>query len=145
FVGSYGVLVVDQTGATLVTDGRYAEIAEGMVSDAKVLVQPLIKVDDWFRDFFRARGYERVGFEGSLAWDEVERLKKRTRPAKSRLVESAALVHQLRRVKDESEIRAIARAARIADAMMEAAQTAARPGTPELELSQLIRRTAEDL
>jgi Xaa-Pro aminopeptidase len=144
FIGSYAVLVVDTSSATLITDGRYAEIAEGMVSDAKVMVQPLIKVDDWFRDFFSERGYKSLGFEGTLAWDEVERLKKRTRPSKGRLVESASLITQLRRVKDEVEIKAIARAARIADAMMEAAQTAARPGTPELELSQLIRRAAED-
>jgi Xaa-Pro aminopeptidase len=145
FVGTYAVLVVDTSKATLITDGRYAEIAEDMVNGAKVMVQPLMKVDDWFRDFFRSAGYKTIGFEGTLPWDSVENLKKRVRPAKSRLTEAGRLIRDLRRVKDESEIRAIARAARIADAMMEFAQTEARPGTTELELSQQIRRAAEDL
>jgi Xaa-Pro aminopeptidase len=145
FVGSYGILVVDTTSAALITDGRYAEIAQGMVKDARVHVQPLSKVDEWYQAFFSKAGYRKIGFEGTLPWESVQNLKKRVRPAKSQLVEAGEMIRELRRVKEDSEIRLIAKAARIADAMMEEAQSAARPGISELELSLLIRRTAENL
>ncbi len=145
FEGSYGLLMVDRRSARFVTDGRYAEIAESAVTGAKVHVQPLTQVSEWFSGFFKQRGYGRLGFEGSLTVDSHENLKRWLRAAKTKTKKADGLVEDIRLCKDESEIRTIARAARIADRMMQAAFDALKPGMTELELSKLIRRSSEDL
>lgn len=145
FKGSYGTLVVDRAGAWFLTDGRYAEIATGMVAGAKILIQPLSDVDRWFAAFFKERGYGTLAFEGSLTLDEHDTLRKRTKPAKTKLVkDEAGMVRELRLVKDDAEIALLAKAEKLADRMMLAAWEIAKPGVSELEISKFIRRAAED-
>ncbi len=145
FGGTYGLLVVDRRGAHFFTDGRYAEIAASVVSGAKIHVQPLAEIDGWFADFFRDRGYGTLGFDGSLTVDALDSLKKRLRTAKTKTAKASGLVEEIRIRKDESEIRAIAKAARAADRMMQAAFDALKPGVRELDVARVVRRAAEDL
>ncbi|MDK2973260.1 MAG: Xaa-Pro aminopeptidase [Candidatus Sumerlaeota bacterium] len=144
FDGSYGVLIVDRSGAFFITDGRYAEVAEHLVTCAKIDIQPLARTDEWYREFFRQRGYDRLGFEGSMSVDAFENLKGQVRPARSKLARTGGIVEQLREIKDPGEIKIIAKAAKTADRMMEAACEHLKPGVTELDLSRLIRRSSEE-
>jgi len=146
FKGSYGILVVDREKSWFLTDGRYAEIAAGMVFGAEIRIQPLEKVDAWFAAFFKERAYRTLAFEGSLTLDEFDTLRKRTRPAKTKLVkDETGLVRELRIVKDAEEIALLAKAEKLADRMMLAAWDILKPGVTELEISKFVRRAAEDL
>lgn len=145
FRGSAALLVVDRRGAYFITDHRYTEIAESIVTGAQVLSTPMTDIDEWHRAFFKKRGYRKAAFEGTIAFSQLARVKKWLAPAKTKLVEMGTIVTGLRAIKSDAEVKIIARAARIADAMMEAAMAAARPGTTELEISKVIRRAAEDL
>lgn len=145
FVGTYGLLLVDTRGATFITDGRYAEAAEGCVQGARVLIRPLMKSDEFFRDLLRKGSYDLLGFEATLPYGEFETLRKWARQAKTKLRKAPPLVEHLRRVKDEEEIKAIAKAARVADRMMEAAWDALDPGTTERDVSRAIRHAADRL
>jgi len=145
FKGTFGFLVVDHRDAHFITDGRYAEIAEGVVRGAKIHVLPTNGQREFLVGLFRGLGYKYLGAEGTMTVDDWDTLKDRVRPAGTRLIREAGLVASLRRVKDESEIKIIRKAARIADQMMEAACEALRPGAKESEVDRVIRRTAEDL
>lgn len=145
FRGTFAHLIVDRDKALFVTDGRYAEIAEGVVRDAKIEILPLRDADAFFRALFRREAYRSLGFEGTLTVDEHAVLRRVTRGAGTHLEREPGLVGRLRAVKDKGEVRLIRKAARIADRMMEEAFAAARKGTPERDIVRIIRRTAEDL
>jgi Xaa-Pro aminopeptidase len=143
FDGSYGKLVVDARNARLVTDERYAEIAAGMVTGAKVVVQPLTGVDAFLTTLLAESGYKTIGFEGTMSFNEAEHLRGIARRAKAKLAECAAIVRDLRRTKDAEELKRIAKAAQIADKMMAAAFEALAPGVTEIEVARVIRAAAE--
>lgn len=144
FDGSYGALIVDRSKAVLVTDGRYAEAAGAGLDGIRLEIQPTKDVPAFFSKLYADLGYAKLGFEGAITVAEHESLKKATRKAKTKLEEAGGLVADLRRTKDDAEVKTIAKAARIADKMMKAAWDAAKPGMPEAELSKLVRRAAED-
>lgn len=145
FSGSYGVLVADERSAHLITDGRYAEVAGEMAQGVRVHVQPLAGIDEWFRRFFQRGGWGRVGFEDSMSVAQLGLFRRRMRGSGARLVATEGVVEGLREIKEEGEVRLIARAARLADRLMELAWAEARPGVREADLSRMIRRGAEDL
>lgn len=145
FRGSAALLVVDRSGAHFITDNRYTEIAEKAVVGARVLSTPMTKIDEWHKEFFKKQGYAKAAFEGSVAFSRLATIKKWVAPAKTKLAEHGDIVTGLRAIKNDAEVRIMAKAARIADAMMEAAMDAARVGVSELEISKTIRRAAEDL
>ena len=144
FDGTYGVLIVDQRRARFVTDCRYTESAQSIVNGAHVLEQPMKDVKGFFRDLLKKADYESVGYEGSITVDEFDSLKSWTRGLKLKLSKQEAHILEMRAVKDESEIRIIRKAAKVADLMMQAALESIRPGVREIEISRLIRRAAED-
>ncbi|MCB2156977.1 Xaa-Pro peptidase family protein [bacterium] len=143
FEGTYAILVVDQRKATLITDSRYGEIAQGMVTGAKVVIQPMVKIKEFFVNFFKKAGYKTIGFEGSLCVDEFDALKGHVRPSKAKLVKTCGLVQSLRAIKDEGELKLIGRAAKIADLMMARAYEMLKVGVKEVDLSREIRFGSE--
>ncbi|MEQ8821077.1 MAG: Xaa-Pro peptidase family protein [Sumerlaeia bacterium] len=149
FAGSHGLLIVDGEAARLVTDGRYWEIAEGLLaesgSSARIVAEPKGGKDEFFKDLFKDLGYGKLGFEGSLSVDAFDKLKERTTGAKTKLAKVSGQVEELRQVKDAGEIKAIRKAAKVADQMMEVAFQNIRSGVREWEVSLAIRRAAEDL
>ncbi len=144
FKGTYGFLIVDTLGATFITDPRYGEIALGMVEGAQIAIQPMTETEKFFADFFRKAGYAQIAFEGTLSIDGFELLKQRVRPSKAKLVKQSKLVTALRAIKDEDEIKLIAKAARIADKAMAAACDAMKPGVRESDIARVIRHAIED-
>jgi len=143
FDGTYGILLVDAGAARLITDGRYTERAEALTRGAKVVTQPMTGADDWFRDLLKASAYRTIAFEGSMTFDEYEVLRRRARAAKSKLEPHTAMIHGLRAVKDDGEVKTIAKAARLADTMMAAAIGALGTGARESDISRVIRHCCE--
>ncbi len=107
FSGSDGILLVSGDGATLVTDGRYAEQSRLEVRGAEVLITDR----KWKEASRRARrrGVSRVGFESSHLSVEIFRIVSRGFEGKWKAL--ADPVGELRMRKDEAEIRAIEEAA----------------------------------
>lgn len=144
FKCSYSWLIVDREKATFITDSRYAEAAEAAVgSFTSLLIQPLQKVKEFFRDTFKAFGYKQIGFEGSISVDEFDSLKGYVRGAK--FEKAGDLLVALRMVKDASEIAIIRKAVKLADKMMAQAIAGLRVGITELEVARGIRFSSETL
>jgi len=144
FIGTYGVLVVDSRKAVFTTDSRYAEMADSMVTGARIVLQPSSGVKEHFQSFFRKQAYARIGFEGSISFNEHALTKDWVRPGKSKLEEAEDIITRLRRIKDDGEVRIIAKAARLADRMMAKAWELIGPGATETEISLAVRRACED-
>lgn len=144
FRSSYSIVVVDDRGATFITDSRYGEAAEKAVSGhRKVVVQPTTRVREFLQGLMSKRGYKNAGYEGSISVDELDAMKKWTRGIK--LVRAGELLMSLRRVKDALELKAIRRAVALADELMEHAIGLLAPGITEAGLSQSVRFHAEIL
>jgi Xaa-Pro aminopeptidase len=116
FTGSNGWVVLGPDRLTLVTDGRYGEqAAEQMVAagvDGEVLVGTTGAATLQLVADACAR-YAAVGFEAAHV--TVLQHTQYTATVTSRLVATIGIVETERRVKDEAEIEAMARACRIAD------------------------------
>ncbi len=145
FFGSYGVLIVDQDSAVLITDGRYTEIAQSMVEGLPVITQPITNVDGFFREHFNTKSYAKTLFEATLPHSRVEKLRSYLGSASQGLKADSSLLNTLRSVKDAGEISLIQQAAVIADKMMSLAHLYALAGTTEASLSQRIRFASEEL
>lgn len=145
FVGSYAVLVVDQGGAELLTDGRYTEIAESMVQGLPVLTQPMSGIDEFFASYFSKKNYATTLFESTLSVSKLDKLKKYLGNGAEGLTANDGMISALRMVKDSGEIELIRRAAVIADKMMATAMLYAAAGVSEASLSRRIRFASEEL
>lgn len=144
FVASYSITVIDGGGVRVVTDPRYGEAAEAALDGiATVVVQPTTNVQDFLRKLFKKSDYKRVGFEGSISVDEYDNLRKLFR--RTKLEKAGHLISELRKVKDESELRQIRKAVRLADRVMGEALDRLKPGLSEQELSRSIRFLMEEL
>lgn len=144
FKCSYSWLVVDANTAWFITDPRYAEMAEkDLTADFKLLVQPTKDVKKFFQAFFKERGYDSAGIETTLTLAELDVLKSYTRGTK--LEKAGDVVSDLRKVKDAHELKLIRKAVSMADTLMQMALAQLQPGLSELQLSQFVRRNAEDL
>jgi Xaa-Pro aminopeptidase len=133
FTGSNGFLLVRPQGrATFITDGRYGEMAEGLVaglSDTDLIVYTS-GMWDVFRD--ATAGLGSVGLEADgVMWSFATDFARET---KVEPVASPGAVERLRRTKDADEIAALADAAAAGDAAFSALRTLAARGTSEREL-----------
>jgi Xaa-Pro aminopeptidase len=129
---SNAALLVDEEGASLFTDFRYAEAARAVEGVEFVQAQRFLlnTVGE------RLRG-RRIGFEASaLGYDAWERL----RDAGLELVPRRGLVERLRAVKDEGELATIREVARITDEAFAALAEERFVGRTERDLSWRIER-----
>lgn len=134
FSGSTAWLIAGRKKATLVTDFRYKEQAEGEVYkgiDIKIDTrEPLVVTCEMVSE---AKG--KVGFEaGSLTYAAFEKL----RSATGGLTPVEGLMGDLRKVKDENEIESISRAAAIGDAVFEEIRGELRAGLSEVDVAARI-------
>jgi Xaa-Pro aminopeptidase len=143
FSGSYSYLIITQDDAHFITDSRYGEVAAALLEDvAQLHVQPLTDVQEWFRKLFKKEGFGTVGHEGTITVNELEYLKGIFRKAK--LSNEGPLITQLRRTKDEEELKSIRKAVRLADRVMGEALDRVKVGMTEAELSRTIRILIEE-
>jgi Xaa-Pro aminopeptidase len=135
FSGSTAAMLVGTDGATLVTDFRYREQAEGEVyRGIKVEIDTrdaLTAIIDMLTDF-----EGKIGFESaSLTYAVFEKLQN---SLKASLVPVEAAVELLRQVKDESELASIARAVDISDEVFAEVVGEIKPGLTEVDIAARI-------
>ncbi len=119
FSGSSGWLLIGRGHAALATDFRYLEQAAAEAPDFEILhIQD--KLSSWWSDFSKPIGRARLGFEAaelSVAGHKALREANAALPASRRpaLVQTNAIIERVRSSKDEAEIDALRRAARLTD------------------------------
>lgn len=151
FTGSAAILVVDEDGLALVTDGRYEEQASaeldaaGVVADLAIgrtaAAQQAIVLD-------RLAAAGAIGLEADhVSWADHGRYASEWFPA-AELVPTGGLVEDLRIVKDAGEVARIEAACSIADRALDAVRGLLDEGPTEsafaLELDTEMRRHGAD-
>jgi Xaa-Pro aminopeptidase len=137
FPSTAGAVVATREGeAVLFVDGRYVEAARKTISCVTVRLakRPLSDAAEWIR---RAK-FERVGFEGDLAFSDCETLKK-TADQVSEWVECGNLVSELRAVKSRSEQALLRRVARLGDEVYLRTLEETRVGMTEWDVRRVLR------
>lgn len=139
-----GWLIVGSERALFVTDFRHYETVESVVTNAEV-VQVGPPFLNGVADVIRGKegsvcGPGSVGFEADYVTYDVYRGLARRLGRRQKLVPTTGLVEQLRVVKDEDEIAAIARAIELTDQTYEYIRSVVRPGMSERAVAWQIER-----
>ncbi|MBI5419622.1 MAG: aminopeptidase P family protein [Deltaproteobacteria bacterium] len=136
FSGSDGALLVSPDGATLVTDGRYAEQSRQEVCGAEVAITDR-KWDEVLKAIRRLRP-ARIGYESRHL--TVEIFRRLSRRMAEKWVALADPVEGLRMRKEEGEIRAMERAAVAASGALLAVLSKGYRGRTESEVAADLER-----
>ena len=133
FTGSNGFLLVRSGGrATFITDGRYGEMAEGLV--AGLADTDLVVYTSGLWDVFRdaTAGLGSVGLEADgVMWSFATEFGRET---KVEPTASPGAVERLRRTKDSDEVAALAAAAAAGDSALRSLRSIGQRTTTEREL-----------
>lgn len=141
FVGSFGDLIVTDSKALLVTDGRYEnaarrdarEVSVEIGAQGKELVPEALGEGAGRRVLFDAEG---VSVARLLEWQSL---------SEAEFAPAPGLLDGLRAVKDEEEIELIRKACRITDAAWDAIQPDLRPGATEIGIALRLAELQMDL
>lgn len=133
FSGTNGQALVWDTGAVFMSDPRYRARAQEIVRTAEVVIYP-DRLTDALGDRLRSAGVNRLGFEASTM-TVAERDKLVPRLEGAELVGTDGAVEGLRRAKDDDEIEAVRRAARLADEAFEWVLGRIEPGRAERDVA----------
>jgi Xaa-Pro aminopeptidase len=136
FSGSAGLLLVDSTSATLLTDSRYTFQAREEVSGARVEICKHGLVRAATESLRRRRGRTRVAY--SAATVTVAQKQALDAGSRVRWVSDGDSVERLRAVKDPSELSAIGEAADLISAVFQRMVPEIRPGLAELAMAAEI-------
>ena len=132
FTGSAGLLLVEERGATLYTDGRYTLQTAEEVKAARVVVPRGGVLPAVLRRLHRSRS-RRIGFESGSGYPLFARLARELGWRRLRAVEDA--VERMRLVKDEKEIAAIRCSVELTAQALAAVLPLVRPGARERDLA----------
>ncbi|MGH9487875.1 MAG: M24 family metallopeptidase [Terriglobales bacterium] len=128
FSGSNALLLLEERGAVLFTDGRYREQARQQAQSASIVVPR--QGDLWNAAAKRAARMRRIGLE----LDHVTLAQRAHWPGSAKGIKSAGgWIEQLRSIKDEEEIDAIERAVRLASSVFAPTLRRLRAGMAETE------------
>lgn len=130
FTGSAGLLLVDEKGSTLYTDGRYRLQASEEVHESRVVVARSATTK---AALGRAARYRRVGFEVSASYRFVRLLADAIGTRRLRAIEGAVEQHRL--VKDEEELARIRRSVELNSRVFQETVALLRPGLAEQEVA----------
>jgi len=144
FTGSYGFLLVSRDTASIATDFRYYEQAEGQAPTFR-LFKAQGGLDAWLGSFLEGLGGKSLGFEaGDVSYALfrqlcaiVEDLPAGERP---KLVPAKTIVERLRARKDASELATLQAAIDLGDAAIEQAIRFIAPGCTEKQVAWEIER-----
>lgn len=141
FTGSNGTLLIDAENALLLTDFRYTEQAadqspefeavDGGSTPRKALAE-------------RMDGLSKVGFDEADMRVKSHRALLEELPEGTALVEAAGIPEELRAVKDDAEIDAIARAAAVADSIYATLADDGLVGRSEIDVAWRIEWLARE-
>jgi Xaa-Pro aminopeptidase len=113
FTGTAGYLLISETAAYLLTDGRYTEQAKNQATQFEVISRSE-RVLETVADLLQQERVSTLGFESDhLTVAEYQQLKTAIAPVATKHVRQ--LVEELRMIKDEQEIECIKRAIRVVD------------------------------
>ncbi|MDQ4095222.1 MAG: Xaa-Pro peptidase family protein [Actinomycetota bacterium] len=148
FSGTNGQVLVNRSGATFFTDGRYEARAASLVRDADIVIYER-RLNDSLKPVIEKAGVRRLGVEAeTMTIGTWQRLKNVL--TKCDVVATSDAVEGLRRTKDDVELERIREAVRVGDATFAAALDAIVPGkSTEREVAlfietELRRRGAEE-
>jgi len=146
FTGTAGTLVMGEGRTVFLTDSRYVTQAHSQV-DADLIVEYKQPTDGVIAQL-NALGYERIGFEGSLSFQQVQDLRDKgdVNWTWEALNEELTV---LRAIKSDAEIALLREAARLNAEAFEEILPLIRPGVSEREISlqlefALKKRGAEE-
>ena len=147
FTGSAGVLLVNERGSVLFTDGRYISQAREEVDGPKVAIgrkAPLLAAASWLvtrrKKLARAAGV--LGFEAEHMTVLARKQLADVVTPVFRLREAPPLVERLRMLKDGEEIDSIRAAVLLGASLFNRALAAVRPGTKETEVAAELEYAA---
>ena len=137
--GTDGAALITRLNSYYLTDGRYIEAAGKALESAFELhaVRADRKYTDILKELFEAENIKRVGFED--AYMTVEQYKNYCEKLPEiEFVPAADLLKNLRRVKDQEEIKNLKAAQRIAEKALQDILKEIRPGVSEREIAARI-------
>lgn len=109
-----GVTLVTKSGSFYFTDSRYIEAAENQIKGATIGMTERSKpFVDWINETLDKTGAKKVGFEDDTM--SVASFRNYEQALHCELVPASGLMHELRAVKDEEEIRRLTGAQRISE------------------------------
>lgn len=146
FTESSGSLLVSDTSRLLITDSRYTLAAESEAVTFNVYTLKKNFVDD-IPDFTKGLCLGNLGFEEDfLTWDlhrkTAEKLAELTPPAT--LLPLNGVVDKMREIKDDTEIRALEKAADMISVILDEVISALKPGVTEKDVAWQIERLAKE-
>lgn len=134
FSGSFAMLVVTQKKSIFLTDFRYVEQAEKETKGFDEIV--LMKKDAFLSlsEAVKKLKIRKVGFESkSVFYEDYKEISKKL-PGVA-MIPTRDAVENLRKIKDEDEIKLMAESARVADSAFPLVLKKIKPGMTELDLS----------
>jgi Xaa-Pro aminopeptidase len=138
FTGSAGILVVEPSTCTLVTDGRYAFQAGEEVRDAKVDITKRGLLRAAAAALGRRRGGLRVAYSPAHVTVAQKATLQGLTGARVRWVDDGGAVEKLRAVKDVGELELMRQAATLISEVFAGVVLQIKPGLTELELAAEI-------
>lgn len=132
FTGSDSTLLITSSKAFLITDARYTEEAEGSAPAFEVVTRRG-GMEKAVGELIRKLGPSRIGFAAD-AMTVAEHRRLASEAKGTALVAAGRHVADLRRSKDDGEIRAIRKALRCAEAAFEEVRAGLRLGMTEMEV-----------
>jgi Xaa-Pro aminopeptidase len=139
FTGSIAVLILTDSGSTLVVDGRYTQQAKAEVKKGiKVIEVPLSSsLIETAAKIIKEDGSSAIGYEDDRL-DVASFNKLKEKLPKSKFYSISKELRENRCIKSESEIDALRKAALIADLAFDCVIRIIKPGMTELEISAHI-------
>lgn len=146
FGGSAGVLVLSQTSAVLVTDGRYRTALDEARAEGRLAAELGVRIapgafEPVVAEVVGSRGQRRVGVEAAYLpvgqWNRLRALIAAARPSLE-LVETEGMVESARIVKDAWEQAILREAARRLSAVLVGVLADLRAGLREVDIAQAL-------
>ena len=146
FTGSLGYLIIGKDAAEILGDSRYWLQMEAEAPAFRLMPSgPSHGLWALIAERLKALGLRRVGFESQhLTVDQHQRLAGALAPAQA-LVATAALVEDLRIVKEAEEVELLRAVASIAGRAFDRVRAAIRPGLRERDVAFLLEQTFREL
>ncbi len=133
-----GVTLITKKGSFYFTDSRYIEAAENQIIGALIGMTERTKpFTAWINETLEKTGAKTVGFEDDYM--SVASFKSYDAALECQLVPAGELMHQLRSVKDEEEIRRLTGAQRISERALADLLQEIRPGQTEKEIAARLQ------
>lgn len=133
FTGDNAVLLITEKDKILITDFRYLDQADEE-TDGYEIVKSTASTHDNLAEHVAKLGLKKVGFEEStISYREYKSLNSKL--SGTELFPTSNVIEKIRQVKDNEEIKAIRRAAEIADKAFKHILNIIKPGISEIEIA----------